>query len=48
MSNDEQSTHPLVRSIETEGPVETRDYESQWITKSKTPNQIPLHDVYQW
>jgi hypothetical protein len=39
------STHPLVLSVETEGPIITSDYESQWITQSKTTGKRPLRDL---
>ena len=39
------STHPLVLSVETEGPIITSDYESQWITQSKTSGRRPLRDL---
>lgn len=39
------STHPLVLSVETEGPIEANDFESQWITQSGTVNKRPLRDL---
>ena len=39
------STHPLVLSVEIEGPIITSDYESQWITQSKTTGKRPLRDL---
>lgn len=39
------STHPLVLSVESEGPVESSDYESQWITESKSQINRPLRDL---
>lgn len=39
------SAHPLVLSVETEGPVEANDYESQWITQTKSVGRRPLRDI---
>ena len=39
------SIHPLVLSVESEGPVESSDYESQWITESKSQYHRPLRDL---
>eukprot|EP00551_Chaetoceros_affinis_P000335 CAMPEP_0203633872 /NCGR_PEP_ID=MMETSP0088-20131115/943_1 /ASSEMBLY_ACC=CAM_ASM_001087 /TAXON_ID=426623 /ORGANISM="Chaetoceros affinis, Strain CCMP159" /LENGTH=523 /DNA_ID=CAMNT_0050487345 /DNA_START=23 /DNA_END=1594 /DNA_ORIENTATION=+ len=36
------STHPSILSIETEGPTQTDDFESQWITQSRTERKRPL------
>jgi hypothetical protein len=39
------STHPATLSIESEGPVESSDYEAQWITQSKIVGRTPLNDI---
>ena len=39
------STHPMVWSIETEGPIIANDFESQWITQTKSEGSRPLRDI---
>ena len=39
------STHPLILSIETESQVIADDYESQWITQTKSIGNRPLRDI---
>lgn len=39
------STHPLVISVEIDDVVMTNDYESQWITQSKTEGSKPLQKI---
>ena len=39
------STHPLVLSVESEGPILTNDFEAQWITQSGTEGKRPLRDI---
>ena len=39
------STHPLVLSIDTEGPIIANDFESQWITQTKQVGNRPLRDI---
>ena len=39
------STHPLILSVESEGPILANDYESQWITQSKVEGKRPLRDI---
>ena len=39
------STHPLVLSVESEGPIVADDYEAQWITQSKVEGKRPLRDI---
>ena len=39
------STHPLVLSIEAEGPILSSDHEAQWITQTKRKGSRPLRDI---
>ena len=39
------STHPLVLSVESEGPILADDYEAQWITQSRVEGKRPLRDI---
>ena len=39
------STHPLVLSVESEGPIMANDHEAQWITQSKSEDYRPLRDI---
>jgi hypothetical protein len=39
------STHPSVKSIETDGHIMTSDFEAQWITQSRSEGKLPLRDL---